>query len=464
MLQRRSANLVIGSVLTFSQVAAIVPVDAEQENDRLRAVVVAMMQSQCDVITLVCPEPSFFLAWNDWTRVPGGVEAMQARNMTLLQRFADVAPYCDVANGSCADEDECRSQMRNSTCLSELAFLRFELAQLQVRWWYSLRRESGFVARLLASCQVQGGATCEQEVGRELTARQAKVAALQPLLSSGLFKGVLFGSDATEELAGRPCNAKLPCLANLLAPILAATDEVGVATGIREAVAALEPDPAESNAFFAEVVQNASKSFKRCGFYHEMTRPATHRCPLEVKQLMEFAVRHRGRNPWVWLEQKQVGVLATMYSMCWTDCDLLRAAARYAKVAVRLRKNSMVDLVRYVRFLCDSPACLSSSLVATMKMTVIIDPLDVTSFQSLGPSKIYLVLSLMLNALLFIAGAAIAFWAVLVWKVSHMTVPYLTMLLLILVSIVLDMPSSIYFLTSISLRAIRSFTVVSSLG
>ncbi len=442
------------------QLAAIVPVDAEQEHARLGAVFASLFSTRCRNMTLMCNDPVIFVAWNDWSRIPGGFDVMRADNTSLSARIDAIAPYCDVANGSCDSEDHCREQMLNTTCIASLDLWRLELAQLQLRWWYSLKREIFFVARLLASCQVQGSDKCVQVVGSELAAREASVASLRPSFYSKLFTVVMFAPSIREIVANRPCSDKIPCLANILAPVLAAKEQSSVSNAIREALAAFEPDQADSAAFFAEVVRNASKPTLECGFYHTPNSVRRQECPLLARQLALFSENALDRNSWAYMTRGQEEQLKIMYDNCWLNCRLWLRVPLLAEASLRRRNQLMVSLVRYIRVLCDSPACLAAASNATWKAG---EPdSHRTDFQRFYMSKLFVVMSICVDCLLIAVGLTVAFIAIGVWKVAAVSMTFLVMLSLTVSVVVLDLAVYITIFTRASIKSLDwAFALVS---
>ncbi len=418
------------------------PEDAALEEARLDTVARSFLLSRCQNFTENCFDAEFFLAWNDWCRVPIGVDTVVARNMSLTQRITELAPYCDVANGSCVDEDECKAQLANTTCRSKLRFSRFQQTQLQLRWWYSLRRESAFVARLLASCQLQGSATCERVVGEERAAREAIVLALRPSFLSALY-GKEVGLDfPRRELESRPCGGKLPCLADLLAPALAAKSEAGVANAIVETQTLMEPDPQDSATFLAKFVRNVSIPFKPCGFSRDPVSREARRCKMEFDQISDLVSNLRSLSPWIYATAEHVSVLDAMFSGCWLNCVLVQRGGLVMAGAEFDRHAMRAYVVRYLRIMCDSQVCLRASSEAVQRVVLV----GRSSFllPQLPVSKLFAVMSIALDCALFVAGAAIAVLAIAVWKVARIAVPYIVMLGLTMLSIALDM--SIYIL------------------
>ncbi len=381
-------------------------------------------------------------------------------NASLTARLDAIAPFCDVANGSCENEDHCREQMLNTTCVASLELWRLELAQLQLRWWYSLKRESVFVSRLLASCQVQGSDECVKVVGRELAVRESNVASLRPSFSSKLFTVVMFAPTIREIVAKMPCNDKLPCLADVLAPVVAAKEQISASDAIREALAAFDPDQADSDAFFAEVVRNASRPTLECGFYHTPNSIRRRECPLLERQVALFSENALDRNSWFYMTRGQWEQLKIMYDNCWLNCRLWLRAPILAESSLARRNQLMVSLVRYIRVLCDSPTCLAAASDATWKAG---EPDSYGSdFQRFYMSKLFVVVSICVDCLLIAVGLTIAFIAIAVWKVAAVSMTFLAMLSLTASVVVLDLAVYITIFTRASIKSLDwAFALVS---
>ncbi len=373
---------------------------------------------------------------------------MRASNTTLTQLIDSLAPYCDVANESCGSMEECQQQLSNRTCLTNLESARLEQSQVQLRWWYSLKRERAFLVRLLAACEVQGGATCMRVVNGHLATHDADIALQQPPIDSTLLNRMLKNSVAVEQ-AQRRCDEKPPCVSKLLAPVWAVKEETSIRDAIREALWALEPDPSDSAAFFGELTQLASKPFQRCGFYHGLGDIYPVRCPVEDAQsrnLWNFMIQKKGRD---FLTKSQAVQFEVMFRACWLDCALFGLAELFSISAVRRRKDSGVNLVRYIRILCDSQSCLRAATDAVWTAGL---PSGVLVLQKNPASKLYAVISISLNCLLITVGFAVAVLAGFVWKVAPMMITYLVILALSVVAMILNMVFSIAALTGSSDR------------
>ncbi len=170
------------------------PVDAEAVFARLKETFRRLLKERCGDTAANCVDLSVFLASNDRSRVPGAFELMRAANHTLTHLIASIAPYCDVRNGSCDSEEECIAQMANETCVRSLEHARMEEFQLEMRWWYSLKRERAFLDRLLAACQLQGGVFCVDGVNVEIAAHDAAIVAARPSLRESWREMFLTGS------------------------------------------------------------------------------------------------------------------------------------------------------------------------------------------------------------------------------------------------------------------------------
>ncbi len=299
-----------------SAVAAVAPVDAADEWQRLGADFLSFLQSLCQTET-VCNntfntfDSRVFVSWNDASRVPDASLAV------AVQLDSATSHLEDLQNNICfvPENGEETDAWRASGCEYTLRLATLRVAAIRLRQFYALRRERAFLSDLSRACLVWAGTSCSAVVGEAADAMDAEIARVKPAaVDPKLFFAVGL-RRVFKEVNNRTCGAVDPgrqCVAELVQPVLAAQgDARAMHAAFDTMLAFFEPSsPAASDALFAEMTKNASKPTINCGF-----APATtigvfaSPCRQLVDERSDAYFNFMSRSPWLLVTRAQVDAL-----------------------------------------------------------------------------------------------------------------------------------------------------------
>ncbi len=411
----------------------------------MKALVAQELFSKRCGISAFCLDQQLFLSANDWARIPGAAVTINASQVMVEKRLATLENMCGK---SLCDMDGCPIGLwNNKTCVRELEWVQIEQYQLNLRRWYSLRREHAHFIRLKAACMLQGSRACAQAVDERLLAWTNEIVMAQPALKDGEIPFLRDNIQVTNDLANRKCGSRLPCLSSLLDPIIVDGSDAAVRVALQGALHALEPLADLSAAFFEQILRNASKQFVRCGFERSRFASGSKQlCAAEMLEMGHLKLSLSRQSPWNYVTDEQTGLLEEQFKRCWLDCGLWRAAADAARTFSKLRSHLKMAFVRYVRVRCNtSSSCLRVVSNAIMQTPVLPDPPPLSAFHI---SRVFAVVAIAVNCTLIVGGLVIVFVIVCVWKVARLLMPILFIVVALTVGFVFDLN---YYAVSLTL-------------
>jgi hypothetical protein len=134
--------------------------------------------------------------------------------------------------------------------------------------------------------------------------------------------------DAIVELNGRACsgNAELPCVPELVSPVMQAAGRESVRAAVARAVAGLTAGAATHDPEMAKFAEAYSAPPVLCGFMRR--RDKSHlsgqlRCVKTHDQGVIIGQRFMNASAYNWASPRDTAAMQARVDVCWVDCDLL---------------------------------------------------------------------------------------------------------------------------------------------
>ncbi len=287
-----------------------------------------------------------FMAWNDWSRVPGSLTSLNASLSAMKARLNELDNDTCVAWVDPTQPDD-EPSLLPPECFGELSFLRMEIKQIYLRIVYLLRRQWKYLSLVSASCLLQGNDVCVSAVMRSQLNLDQRISGMLSSLPIGLHDIHLLNNLKTQA-----CNGTFPCLSELIDPVLLTTRVENIRAALRTMLRLLEPSLEHSSLFLSAVLKNASAPLFYCGFYH--TYQTIRECPTLTKQLYRFRDDFALAEGWKFVTPSVLLSLQQRSRNCLWDCGLYIQAEFMAAVSLTEMAAVRVAIVQHVRILCDS--------------------------------------------------------------------------------------------------------------
>ncbi len=447
------------SVSIVAQLVGIVPVDAEEALAKQRDLVRQVARSDCPSGLpgglRECYAPSFFLAGNDLARIPSSAVALNASTFAAEGQREALEAICGEA--ACSSAEECAGFVykSNRTCEEALDWARWDVIILLMRRWYMLRRERQHLERLHSACIIQGSQACVNAVEDRLQIWASEIEDRRPFKQAGdIVSRNVLGEPLAQEYLHRPCEEGLvPCVTDLLSPLISAPDDVTAKSAVQSALTGLTAAGQAGAQLFDEFVKNASTPAVSCGFSpgHRLSFVVILECPEATKQISTMLSDKS--STWTFMTDERVQILLANHASCWLGCRLLKHAVYAGQRALQIASGVRSDVMRYARVQCASQ---SACLRAVSERVAVMPPYTEPIFEGENVSRAYAAANLFANSVLVVAALATIVLIAFVWKIASYSVAYIVITCSLLVAMICH---SSFFVASLAL-ARQSYVVV----
>lgn len=351
------------------------------------------------------------------------VTASQAQDG--LSRLAPSLAALDQACGSTWVEKNCDAggcPPRNQTCVDEEGVLQSVIVFQKLLIFHSLRREQKHLEYIEAACFAALNQECFSFVRSKMAEQSLKLQVAQPRFRD-------LGLDMTT-LEMRRCqqgtNGSLPCLTELLTPLLRAQNRDSALSGLRE-MSTTFLTPILPPFLEAEIVQRALVQSLSChSVEYDSNRMICRSLARQIAILRNFfsSIEIHFRFTASLVER-----ISSNAHTCWINCALIFECQREYRRSQLLNLQRLQSLIRLGAILCKDKWCVDVTLGALMPL----QPMNTQTRRSILHPALFLV-GLLVSITLLICSIACILLVILIWKIARPALLYLSLLLLVMIS------------------------------